>query len=150
MALDLVSLVNHLAPSKLFGKSVLVQLHLSIISLSEVSVQTLDIIRVISLLSCIICIHTDEAGEELYAHGDFRQPRHTDIQCRFPPRVWYNALSLQLWSHQKLSLKCNWMAIIFQRNVQSSGSRRKYCCCLLYVLLQLKNKKPSPHLFASR
>lgn len=65
MALDLVSVVNHLASSKQFGKSVLVQLHLSIISLSEVSVQTLNIIRVISLLSCIICIHTDEAGEEL-------------------------------------------------------------------------------------
>lgn len=47
MALDLVSDVNHLASSKLFGKSVLVQLHLSIIILSEVSAQTLDIIPVI-------------------------------------------------------------------------------------------------------
>lgn len=37
MALDLVSDVNQLASSKLFGKSVLVQLHLSIIILSEVS-----------------------------------------------------------------------------------------------------------------
>lgn len=35
MALDLVSDVNHLAPSKLFGKIVLVQLHLSIISFQK-------------------------------------------------------------------------------------------------------------------
>lgn len=71
MALDLVSDVNHLASSKLFGKSVLVQLHLSIISLSRVSIQTLNIIPVISVLSCIICIHTDETREELFVHMDF-------------------------------------------------------------------------------
>lgn len=60
MALDLVSDVNHLAFSKLFGTSVLVQLHLSIIILSEVSAQTLDIIPDILVLYCITCIHLDE------------------------------------------------------------------------------------------
>jgi len=85
VALDLVSDVNHLASSKLFGKSVLVQLHPSIISLSEVSVQTLNIIPVISVLSCIICIHTDETGEELYVHINFTEPRHVDIHCGLPP-----------------------------------------------------------------
>lgn len=73
MALDLVSDVNHLASSKLFGKSVLVQLHLSIISLSEVSVQRLNITPFISVLSCIICIHTDEPGEELCVQRIFLQ-----------------------------------------------------------------------------
>lgn len=80
MALDLVSDVNHLASSKLFGKSVLLQLHLSIISLSKVSVQTLNIIPVISVLSCIICIHTDEPAEELYVHVNYTRPRHIEIQ----------------------------------------------------------------------
>lgn len=87
VALDLVSDVNHLASSKLLGKNVLVQLHLSIISLSEVSVQTLNIIPVISVLSCIICIHTDETGEELCVHMNFIQPWRVDNQPRLPPAL---------------------------------------------------------------
>lgn len=87
MALDLVSDVNHLASSKLFGKSVLVQLHLSIISLSEVSAQTLNIIPIISVLSCIICIHTDGTGEELYVLLKFIPPQYVDTQCRLSPAL---------------------------------------------------------------
>lgn len=60
MPLDLVSDVNHLASSKLFGKSILVQLHLSIMILSEVSAQTLDVIPDVLVLSCITCTHMDE------------------------------------------------------------------------------------------
>jgi len=84
VAHDLVSNVNHSTSSKLFGKSILVQTHLNIISLSEVSVQTPHIIPVISALSCIICIHPDETGEVLFVQMNFKQPQHIIIQCRFP------------------------------------------------------------------
>lgn len=130
VAHDLVSNVNHSPSSKLFGKSILVQTHLNIISLSEVSVQAPHIIPVISVLSCIICIHPDETGEVLCVQMNFKQPQHIIIQCRFPAALsWHPAAFCGPPFHSLPGLHlittrahpCLWAATAAEIAVQNTG-----------------------------
>lgn len=141
MAHDLVSNVNHSTSSKLFGKSILVQTHLNIISLSEVSVQTPHIIPVISALSCIICIHPDETGEVLFVQMNFKQPQHIIIQCRFPAVFsWHPAVFCGPPFHSllQLHLTTTW-AHPFLWGIYSSRD----CCSKTWGFLPASSQPPA-------